>query len=86
MRQIDFLSIITAYRRVYKNGENERRETAQRDAKASRGRGELRANETRGSEEPFSGLALISFAWVNDFFPPNQVIPYLFKIISPPVR
>lgn len=30
-------------------------------------------------------LALISFARVNDFFPhPNQVIPYLFKIISPP--
>lgn len=31
-------------------------------------------------------LALISFAWVNDFFLPNQVIPYLFKIISPLCR
>lgn len=29
----------------------------------------------------FSSLALISFAQVNDFFHPNQVIPYLFKII-----
>lgn len=34
----------------------------------------------------FSGLALISFARVNDFFPANQVIPYLFKIISPLVH
>lgn len=38
----------------------------------------------RGVE--FSDLALISFARVNDFFPANQVIPYLFKIISPLVH
>lgn len=81
-RRIDFLSIITAYHER-KNGENERREMA--DAKKTCGRGEVRANPPR-EEEPFSSLALISFAWVNDFFPPNQVIPYLFKIISPPVR
>lgn len=54
------------------------------------GKFEKRSREEEEEEEeeerPFSGLALISFAWVNDFFPPNQVIPYLFKIISPPVH
>lgn len=42
-----------------KKGENERREMA--DAKKTCGRGELKANP-RGGEEPFSSLALISFA------------------------
>lgn len=39
---------------------------------------------TRARRNENRSRALISFAWVNDFFPPNQVIPYLFKIISPP--
>lgn len=45
--------------RERKKGENERREMA--DAKKTCGRGELKANP-RGEEEPFSSLALISFA------------------------
>lgn len=43
----------------------------------------------RGEGVHFSRLGpdtLISFARVNDFFPPNQVILYLFKIIAPPRR
>lgn len=45
--------------RERKKGENERREMA--DVKKTCGRGELKANPRRG-EEPFSSLALISFA------------------------
>lgn len=57
-RRIDFLSIMTAYCK-YKTRGNKTREMA--DAKETCGRGELRANSRR-EEEPFSSLALISFA------------------------
>lgn len=58
LKRIDFLSIMTAYCE-YKTRENKRREMA--DAKKTCGRGELRVNSRR-EEEPFSSLALISFA------------------------
>lgn len=44
----------------------------------------LLLTHTQSGRKPFrvfQASALISFTQVNDFFPSNQVIPYLFKII-----